>query len=413
MLHLRSRPRREPARRPRAWPIVALIGVGACRESDEAKLSKLVDRFETHVYVGLKVAALDPERDSEVKEARRLIEELSTTTSTAGLDARDALVLGKAAWTLRSVGAKEVRRGRDSELPPLLPLLTSSTSIDRSTDHALLLLGLLALKVHPKAPVPVSNALLLYEAWMAGEAPLEPSLEPIVRAAQAYAMASSDLCDLASKFSDLLDKTPTGTKGDELARIAGMAIGMGHLAAHAPQEAGLIITLLLIEHVPWVLRFVAHVFTARCWDGRKNEERAATEWRRALDVAAGVGVPEAELSFLRAHLALRAGDLAEVKVQLSRAESTTLLDDAERTRLRTLVASIDPDEGKLEELLSSARIARFITSIVIGRLEAAGALDVPELKALDPARLWLGVVERSRQHVAGWSGWLRAQWEAL
>jgi hypothetical protein len=403
---------------------VLCLGVMGCtRRSDEERLRAAIDVLPVHLYVALKVALLEPERDADVKATRARLDEVRTimvlrTSTNAGAEhvgVGDALALGRALWALRGIGQQEVAAGRESTLPPLLAGAEAQLGeIDRGTDHALLLLGLLLAKIHPQSPTPVPQALLLYEAWMTGSDPLSlAALEPTARSAQAYVYASSDLCDLAMAHTAELAQHALGEAEREA--LWRSLEGFGRLASHAP-GAGL--TAALAGTLPWWSRILAHVTTARCLDARKQPLEATREWERAVDVAGRAGFPETELSFLRAYLAHRGGDAASLRTHLTSARASSLLDATARGEIDALIEHYAASDSPApSSLFDSVSLAGFVAKMGYQRMQQVGLFEaLAATPAFERARSVVGVLDAGTEPAAdAWSrvrAWMGAAWTA-
>src|SRR5687767_977629 len=99
----------------------------ACGEpSDQELLQEELQTTSVQLYVALKVLAVEPERNDDVKSARKLLDTAVTAMTaeskgdeTLSIRPADALALGRALWVLREIGAAEVEAGRDSTLAPV------------------------------------------------------------------------------------------------------------------------------------------------------------------------------------------------------------------------------------------------------------------------------------------------------
>lgn len=398
--------------RPGRWLLVlfAALLTAACREpTDDERLLELIDDPAVHLYAALKVVIVEPGRDPNVARARELLGDLAEKPGgPSRVRAADTLALGQALWTLRGIGKAEVDAGRSSKLPPLWVDgfdLPGTTEQLRATDHALLLLGLLVAKLHPKTPTPIPPPVLLYEAWMTGTEPELPAgLDPLARAAQAYAFASNELCDLATVHTGKLAAKPLPKSAD--AALRDVFVGLGRLAAHVPEAAVLV---ALVTTLPWWSRVLAHVQTARCLDGRDEHEDATVEWQRAVDVLESAGFPKAELAVLRAYVAYRNDDAAAIHEHLKHARESQLLDDRARKDLDALIEHYDPDNrSALSEFFDTAFLTGFLLKMTHQRLAQAGFYEaLEELPVFEQARRTVASVGRVAAPAEGW--WARVK----
>lgn len=292
-------------------------------------------------------------------------------------------------------------------LPPLLPSLVDldgdeGETLDRDTDHALLLLGLTAMKFHPRSPVPIPSEALLYEAWMTETENVRiPGIRPWVRSVKAYLYGTHDLCDLAKRETDRLGSEPPPPV-DAVALIS----GLGRLAAHAPQGAALIAVVAVL---PTVMRILAHGATAICYRGRGEDGKAAEEIQRLVDVAEASGVPPRDTAILRAFVAYQAGDLERTRVHLTQSKQSALFDDDGRAELDELIAYLDQGErGPLAGYFDKAFLGAFVARIAFARLDAANAGEaVGDAALFARLRDFADAVSRgittAQETVGGWS----------
>src|SRR5262245_49919620 len=177
---------------------LAASGCACGRKSDEEILKERIDTTSVHLYVATKVAITKTDASPEAAEARKqllaVLEILANAQRDAAaraktapsavpaaapvpsakpsdpaktphieLSAADVAKLSVALWKIRNEGKRIVRSGREDELPGVLPILLQgsdlppelSEMLDVNTEHAMFLLGMFALKFHPRSPVPV------------------------------------------------------------------------------------------------------------------------------------------------------------------------------------------------------------------------------------------------------------------
>jgi hypothetical protein len=402
------------------WILLALWSTFAgCRRQDEdEKLRSLIDSAGVHLYVGLKVAASGAER-AETQAAHAALERLLVhRTSTLG----DALQLGELALDLRRLGQSEVSQGRSSQLPPLLPrlsalapkaLVPSEARNCRASNHGALLLALLLAKLAP-SPLPIDTHAALYEAYMGGEDPLAwRALEPTVRAAQAYAYAAEGLCEHAGVLEERLAPPASSEAQSAIAELTALAPVLGHLPATTLPST----VLVAARSLPWAAPVLAHVTTARCFEG-SDAARAGRAWQRAADALQALGAHESELGLLRAYLAYRAEDFEAVRGHLAIASESRLITDQERLQITQLGQSLSKsDRSRLERILDAPRVAAVVVAAVHERLRATG-LPAMVAQQLAPSRALLsnlsqatqlapeGIVKRStqalRRRISSW-----------
>ncbi len=368
------------------------------RQSDDARWLEQIDTASVHLYAGLKVLWAVPERDQDVIEARALVDRAlsgkpGTANEDAGLDdgtslsdeASQALASGRALLKLRALGRDEVHAGRKSELRLLLeedptgPLARQPKEVQTATEHGLLLVFLTLSRLGDSMPVEVPDEVLLYEAYLSELVPLhDDDVEGLIRAAQASITAKSELCDVAKRFF----RAPREHSSGRFPRCCqtarnGAWRGRRHFEqpAHAPvwtndphRNAA--------AALPWMMRLLAFVRSARCFEEREQHGEALTHWQRGLDVAQATGLPEAELAPLRAYVAYRAADFDEVRRQLRLSAKSSLLTDAERSEMLEVAEHFSPeDRGMLEAVLDGLLMVRFCGGLIATRLDEAGFFD--------------------------------------
>lgn len=287
------------------WVLALLVAgmvVGGCacsRKPDEEVLRERIDTTKVHLYLAAKVALVRADSSPEAKKARDAFVVLSQlaqgreANGTVELEAKDVLAAGEALWTLREEGKKQLALGRDAKetsilpvvLPPGTPLLAMITP---ETEHAALLTALFMAKFHPKSPVPVPVAIMLYEAWLSDTPQLVPlGLAPFVRAIKAIVFSQNELCDLAAREADGVAKDSTDAAG---------------LLATLRQASGKDVRLdaARIAQLGASSRVLAHGATAVCYVQRKQEGEAVEHLDRTLVALDDLGVPKEDTALLRA-----------------------------------------------------------------------------------------------------------------
>lgn len=385
--------------------------------TDAERLQLEIDTTSVHMYLALKVLTVEPERDADVKRARELLDAALVAMGEekgagAGLQPSDAIAVGRALWALREIGEAEVKAGRGSKLAPVFNDLGSyapGVALDRSSDHALLLLALMLAKLHPDGPTPVPAPLLLYEAFMTGEQPLGfAPLEPLARSAQAYAYAGAELCDLAVVHTQqLADKPIVMTDAERQELLTGFT-GLGRFAAHASPDAAFAIAF--VATMPWWSRIVAHLTTAKCLDGRERKEEATREWQRAIDIAEQVGFAPADLALVRAYIAYRSDDTKRMREHLIVARDSKLLDDQARRDVDALAKHFDEEnQDAVTRLFNPLFVTGLVVKMSFTRMKEAGVFDaLAATPAFQKARSVVGALETV---TTSSEGMLSALWE--
>ncbi len=396
--------------------LCAAMALGACdcdEKSDMERLREQVDTTKVHLWVATKVAFTKANSDDPtVVEARQKLMALMSAYHEAQtgdpedvaradadgdgaadeplptLSASEAVDLAVALWELRATGARIVREDSEDELDPVLPVLLGARDvpdsftrrIDNNTEHALLMLGLFAVKLHPKGPAPVPVEILLYEAMHIDPEHLGfPGLKDPTLAARSYLYANSDYCDLAKEDAAALDEGEAQQLADLMTELGGTSL----VAEDAQRAAG-------------ALQAIGHGSTAICYMNREDEENATEELEAFVDAAERGGTTPEDLAIIRAYLAYRESDLEETRAQLELAKRSERLDDEERAEIDELIAQLDREEtGALDSYFDKAAVGKTLLAVTWHELEKAGVLD-----ALADAPLFHGV----RDFVRGATG---------
>ena len=393
---------RPPRRRPwlRALLTLALLSACDCREkTEEERLREQVDTTKVHLWVATKVAVTKAQSDDpDVQKARRQLMAVIAAYHAARsgeapgeaptLSASEAVDLAVALWELRATGARIVREDSEDELDPVLPVLLAQRGVsdellaqlDANTEHALLMIGLFALKLHPKSPSPVPTEILLYEAMHVDADELAlPGLADPTRAVRSYLYAQSDYCDLAQDDAEALDEGETQELAELLAAVGGAEL--------PPTD---------LQRTAGAIRGIAHGSTALCYLNREDEDAAQEELEAFVESAEQGGAPPEDLAMIRAYLAYREDDLAETRRQLALAKGSELLDDQEREQIDGLIAQLDREEsGALDGVFDKAFLGSAFLKVAWHEAEKAGLFD-----ALAEAPLFHGV----RDFVQGATG---------
>ncbi len=415
------------------WLLVATLTSGCGAETEEVRLRKQVNVTGTHLYAALKLAASSNPESDDAKRARQLLTELEENLRTQSpsdsaptrVDLAALTEVASVLWRLRAAGRGEVEQWRDSRVSVFGDEMFEQTAESErlAAEHGVLLLGLTALRLHPRAPAPVPAEAVLYEAYLFGDSPLANSdLEGMARSAQAIVYAREEYCELAAVSTQRLTQIRLPTSGDELRNVAELAVGLGRAAAHAPPAAALVAALILVDNLPWATRLLAFASSAQCLSESSlpdARQRAVVEWERAVGVAEAVGFPPAELGFLRAYLAYQREDFPTVQRELAVARESRLLTPDERTQLDDLVAHFDPqDRTTLDRFIDPLFVSRWVARLVHHRLESAGfyrALgEIPALRVVSGVFQASSIPDSAQARVAGNSGWewLKARWQA-
>ena len=403
---------------------VAMV-LGACdcdEKSDMDRLREQVDTTKVHLWVAAKVAFTKANSDDPtVAEARQKLmalmeayhagqvadpEDIAEADADGdgtpdevvpSLSASEAVDLAVALWELRETGARIVREDSEDELDPVLPVLLASRGvsesftdrIDTNTEHALLMLGLFVVKLHPKGPTPVPVEILLYEGMHIDVDQLGfVGLKDPTLAARSYLYANSDYCDLAKADAAALDEGEAQQLSELLTELGGEGLG----AEDVRRAAG-------------ALQAIGHGSTAICYMNREDDDNAAEELEAFVDAAERGGAVPEDLAIIRAYLAYQKDDLATARAQLALAKTSERLDDEERAEIDELIAQLDREEsGALDGYFDKAAVGTALLAVTWHELEKAGVLE-----ALSEAPLFHGVSD----FVRGGTGAVRSASQAV
>jgi len=379
--------------RSRALSLLLLgsLGIGACEcgaKSDEELLRERVDTTKVHLYVATKYA-LGASDDAAAAQARaHLLAALGATgellredqaaptggpieprLSAALQTGADLIELTAALWRLRGVGVEIVEEKR--EIEPILsvlvpdPALRDALGFDVESEHALLLVSALILKLHEKNPLPIPLEFLLYEGWMCDAEQVQtPGLRTLLHAARSYVYASAELCDLAARDADALRRWSLEERRTQLGDL---------VHAIAPESAASAEQLAAAEAS---LRTIAHGATLVCYRGRDQPEQADAQLELMLEAAEDAGLPPPELALGRAYLAYKSGDLAASRAYLEIAKEASWSDDRHRERIDEVIAYLDrEDESALDAYFDKAFFAAFFLRLALEEAERAGLLE--------------------------------------
>jgi len=291
---------------------LCLLGSLSCRCSDptpptdEQRLTQRLDCSQVHFYLAIKSALADAGTDPSVQASRKRLAELVQTwdqvktgeteeDSASEISLTEVLQLGRAVWKLKKVGARLARGEMGQDLPPVLPGLLGeggaaavSAWYDAPTEHALLFTVMSVLKAHPKAPLPITDEILLYEAMQCEPAKTKfPSLAVALHGLKAWQYGMNDFCDLAAKEAAAAQQTlvdPVAVRG-ELTRLIP--------AAERIQDADL-------QAMASGFRAAGHGGVALCHLSRGDDGAARPSIKRFIDETKKTGLVDAELDFLQA-----------------------------------------------------------------------------------------------------------------
>lgn len=386
-----------------------VVGCDCGQKTDEEILAERIDTSSVHLYVAAKVALTKTGDDPQILAARERItalvaafaatqrgegsaEELSEAAANT-LSAGELIALASALYELRETGAEIVRSGSEDGLEPLLPVLLLGAgegdsplaqNMNVSTDHAVFFAGLWVLKVHPNAPTPVPQEIILYEASRIDtEELLIPGLAVGIHGLRSYTYATNELCDLAKRDADALEAIRDTS-------IEDLFVVFGGLPMTPEQQRGGIAGA----------RALAHGATAYCFFGRDEADEAREELEHFVEAAEEAGASPADLGLVRAYLAYNAGDLAEARTQLTLAKEADWLEDDFRADIDELIEHLDrEDTDALDAFFDKAFFARFAAELVLREADEAGLFD--SLKDTPAYRSVHGFLAATNQALAG------------
>ena len=380
---------------------LAVLSGCSPQQTDEQRIIKEVDATSVHLITGLKLIVTNPYDDPDISAVKSnlnaILENQKSRPSSEGLSFLELSRLAKVAYQAKEIGATEVAKGKSSEflfltslaLQNKLPKYSNLTEEQHQElskmvkqDHALTLAGLYGFKLHPVLPVPITQKTLLYEAWMADDVEFkETYFNIILRGLQASTFARNDYCDFAQDNAEYLRNTPIAPINiDRIKSGLSSMLGLGRVAAHAPEAAAILIPIALLpaalELLPNVVRVMAHLQTASCFDKRDNPSKMLRQQEFALDALGNTGIPDSELALFRAGLAYKSGDLATAKEHLLDVENSKMLDERSKSDILLLAKNLDtPDPSLVERYFSSTYLTMTIGKILNQRISDAGFYD--------------------------------------
>ncbi len=348
---------------------VALLGACDCGEkSDEEILRERIDTSTVHLYAAAKSAVV--QGDSELGRAITGLMSVAmgghgpvggSGTLSRPRVARDAIGVARTLMGFRDHG-RAIVRGEEDEGPPLIPTLLDSDTptINASTDHALLFVGLWVFKMHPRSPVPLPDEILLYEASRIDTDDLTMSeLQTPVHALRSWVYATHELCDLAKRDADALDDRDSDSLRQLFSSVGGEELNDVQMRA---TDAG--------------MTALAHGGTAYCYFGRGEEEKAREELQAFVDAAEEAGASDEDLALVRAYLAYHADDLQQARHQLELAKNADWVDDERREEIDELIEHLDRDDtGTLDRYFDKVFFATFVARTVFRELERSGVFE--------------------------------------
>ncbi len=295
----------------RLFLILALVVASAfpgckCGEesTDVPRLKAQINTSKVHFYVAAKVAIAGSEDAATSEEARQKFIQLIQAASKIpvkdgkvdwpALSLTDTIVLGKAVFELKALGA-EIASGEKKETRPLLnPILAAAGAaepvaqyLDISTEHAMLFLVMAVLKFHEVSPVPIPPEILLYEAWNTNPDEVKvPGAKIPLHGVKAWIYGNNDYCDLAQQESDATEVSSE----QALAALSGL---------NALTGKGSALQAAHMEQVLLGFRFLGHGGVFMCHMARDDREKARPAIKELIDDARAMGIPEDEIAWMR------------------------------------------------------------------------------------------------------------------
>jgi hypothetical protein len=384
----------------RALSIACVLGLfcllSACKkkETDEERLKKKIDTFKVHVYVGAKATIAESGGDKKLEKLRETLIKIITSGETkdaAGAGAGEAsgrgaeegggagrgvpsprrqiyeelkdaasissmTKLAGQVWLMRRRGARLVREGGDH--PPVLPTLSADrVKIDVNTEHCVLMAALVTAKFHPRAPVPVPDELILYEASRCEPGRVKSAAAPL-HAVRAYAFARGKLCDLASREADASFAAP-----DHEGQLQAVMTFVSRKAVSRKQAKVLAAGLEGLSHGAITL----------CYIKRGERDRAREPLGKMLDAAEKAGVRTAEVAFLRAYHDCSGSKKGGKRgiARLDRLEKREDLPGYLRGDIKPLREYCETSAGSSSKLLRKIAFSRMAIRVVMQHAEEA------------------------------------------
>jgi hypothetical protein len=374
----------------------ALLSSGCARPAgpEGRRLEEAVDSLPVHLYLAAKAAAgpggLPPapaapavaQADSPPAEVPP-----AEVQPAAGREGGGEVTLARvAAASLRAMegtvhstaarGRAVLVADREGRQPPLLPALLERAqlapelraSLDAPTEHAVLLVALSSLKLHPTLPVPLPGEVLLYEAWRTEPERVRiPGFTQQLRALKAYTFAREGYCDLAEVEAGRLEQqaAPQGAPPDAGLRLIG---------ARPRDEEAPLLTPAQREHLEALTRTLTSGTVALCHTARGAAQEGGEALTRLLDDCERRGIDAPELQLLRAHAECTGGKPARGKARLAALAPRKDLTPEAREDLALLEQHCGGgDAGALAPVVSSARVASAVARAAGAHLEASGA----------------------------------------
>jgi hypothetical protein len=372
--------------------VLSLAGCLCSREpTDEERLMKQIESTKVHVYVALKVALAGGADDQATRDARQkaraLVEKLGQARRGDGeagsVGLGDAVDLGKALWELRQTGARIVR-GEGEESGTVIPAVLAEAgarpelvaAIDANGEHALFLIVMSVLKVHPRSPIPIPAEILLYEAWKTDPSKVKiPGMVAPLHAVKAWVYGTNGYCDLARTESGAAEKA--GLDPAQLKK------GL-ELIGFPDDGAG--------GDLSWVeaaVEMVSHGATAICNLKRGDDTEARAAVRRFVASAREAGLDGEELEYLETYVECGDGQVAAGRARLDKMLAARGGQLAEHEDLQLLGAYCDAAGSTSNETLRKVVLASKLAGLAVEKARRAGAVE--ELEQTDVYRAVEGV----------------------
>ncbi|MBI5515283.1 MAG: hypothetical protein HY909_16010 [Deltaproteobacteria bacterium] len=396
----------------KALLLAAALLFGCRKKSEEERLRAQLETNSVYFYLAVKsaVSATDDPGTRAVREQFTRIERAmhaTPVTSPGGnpaaaptpsaapapaaaptpppITAQDMAEIAVGVWRLRAEGRRRLAMGRGDGLRLLAPVLREGGAsarqldpLDVETEHIVLMTALLALKFHPRNPVPIPPELPLYEAWRAQpEAMPLRALIPVATSLRAVVFGLNDYCDLAARDANspalsATDFNPRAFEG-ALDQLTATTIAVAPEQARAVFEGA---------------NAVSHLAAGLCYQTRGDAPRADVELGRFVSAAERAGVPPEDTAPLRAWLAYRRGDMPEVRRQLVTLRNNPNLDNASREELDRLLRDFNAhDDRALARHFDKAWFTLLLARTVYNIADRAGLIDALEATALGAAAL--------------------------
>lgn len=397
-------------------PAVALGFWG--KKTDEEKLRNKLDSLKVHLYLAGKAALTKTAGSDEAQAVKdRLLALASGTARTvkvlqgqepepaagkeaSGLTLKEVAGLGKALWSMRSVG-KEVLTADKDTLPPVLPVVLTPLGVspelvarlDRPTDHAALFVALALVKLHPRSPVPIASEIILYEGTRMDPAQVKiPGFAPQLHGLKAYTLAMSGMCDLAEKETQALEALGPV---EEASRVsAGLKLLTGKDVSLSAAQRG---------SLGAATEALAQGSLAICYVSRAEWDKGRQALTRFLDASERSGMDLPELQVLRAYTECGSEKPEKGMARLKALAARSDLSEESQEDLKQLQRTCGGEDAEgLRKTVSVVRLGQAVIRVTWEHLKRSGLMDaLGELEWVKAVRDFVTTLGQGSSKVPG------------